>query len=186
MTNRTFLNKKLEQQLDLFYAENDEDAIPAFDAAIHQMHLMYKLPISYAPTVFPGEAPSSRIQGFIKTLQDEILEGNDVKALMDELDAEQETSYEDIERRKKELEALTALADWLGDIVVFCTSEALKWGIPLNAVLEIIMGANFTKLDENGQPIYDENGKFMKGPNTQKPEPAIMELLEEYRNAADE
>ena len=73
---------------------------------------------------------------------------------------------------------MTDLADWLGDIVVYCASEARRWGIPLNRVLNVIMESNFSKLDADGQPIYDERGKVMKGPNYWKPEPKIKEVLD--------
>jgi hypothetical protein len=72
---------------------------------------------------------------------------------------------------------LVQIADWLGDMTVFNRSEALKFGIPLEAVLACIMGSNFTKLDENGQPIKDENGKFLKGPNFIPPEEHIYATL---------
>jgi hypothetical protein len=40
------------------------------------------------------------------------------------------------------------------------------------------MDSNESKLDANGNPIYDSNGKFLKGPNYWKPEPKIKTLLE--------
>jgi predicted HAD superfamily Cof-like phosphohydrolase len=76
------------------------------------------------------------------------------------------------------IEVAVALADVLGDITVYCRSEALKYGLPLEAVLDIIMDSNESKLGADGNPIYDENGKFLKGPNYWKPEPRIKTLLE--------
>ena len=70
-----------------------------------------------------------------------------------------------------------AIADLLGDVIVYCRSEALKYGIPLEEVLSIIMDSNESKLGADGKPIYDANGKFLKGPNYWKPEPKIKELL---------
>jgi len=71
-----------------------------------------------------------------------------------------------------------ALADLLGDVMVYCRSEALKYGLPLEAVLDVIMDSNESKLGADGKPIYDGNGKFLKGPNYWKPEPKIKALLE--------
>jgi hypothetical protein len=68
---------------------------------------------------------------------------------------------------------LTMLADWFGDINVYVRSEALKFGLPHESNLAIIMGSNFTKLGEDGKPIKDENGKFLKGPNFVAPEAAL-------------
>ena len=76
------------------------------------------------------------------------------------------------------IDIAVAIADVLGDIIVYCRSEALKYGIPLEAVLDIIMDSNESKLGADGNPIYDANGKFLKGPNYWKPEPRIRALLE--------
>lgn len=78
---------------------------------------------------------------------------------------------------EQELDILTDLADWLGDIQVYCGSEMTKFGLPVNDVLEIIMESNFSKMGADGNPIYDEQGKLLKGPNYWKPETRIKELL---------
>jgi predicted HAD superfamily Cof-like phosphohydrolase len=75
------------------------------------------------------------------------------------------------------VDIMPALSDLLGDIIVYCASEAKRWGIPIDRVLNIIMQSNFSKLDSNGQPIYDERMKLQKGPNYWKPEPKIAALL---------
>jgi predicted HAD superfamily Cof-like phosphohydrolase len=75
---------------------------------------------------------------------------------------------------------LVAIADLLGDLIVYCRSEALKFGIPLEEVLEVIMDSNESKLGADGKPIYDGNGKFLKGPSYWKPEPKIKQLLQQW------
>jgi hypothetical protein len=83
---------------------------------------------------------------------------------------------QDLVEAKKDI--LVDLADWLGDIMVYCRSEAMKFGLPLESVLEAIMGSNFTKLPASGIPIHDENGKFLKDmSNFVPPEPAIKTIL---------
>ena len=73
---------------------------------------------------------------------------------------------------------ITALADTLGDIVVYAFSEARRWGIPLLDVLNIIMDSQDSKLVD-GKPLMSEDGsKFIKGPNYEPPEPQIRALLE--------
>jgi hypothetical protein len=81
---------------------------------------------------------------------------------------------------------LTALADWFGDLQVYNRSESLKFGIPLESVLACIMGSNFTKLGEDGMPIKDENGKFLKGPNFVPPERAIYATMFEREQLVEE
>ena len=72
---------------------------------------------------------------------------------------------------------LTDISDWLGDIIVYCASEARRWGLPVEGILKIIMDSNFSKLGDDGKPIYDERNKVMKGSNYWKPEQKIFELL---------
>lgn len=77
------------------------------------------------------------------------------------------------------LEVLTELADWLGDLQIYCASEMKKFGLPINETLGIIMASNMSKMGEDGKPIYDERGKVLKGPNYWRPEPAIADMLKE-------
>ncbi len=71
-----------------------------------------------------------------------------------------------------------ALADCLGDLVVYIFSEARRWGIPLVDVLHLIMDSQDSKLVD-GQPLMAEDGsKFIKGPNYTPPEENIRRLLE--------
>ncbi|MOA37993.1 hypothetical protein D3C78_1596390 [compost metagenome] len=98
---------------------------------------------------------------------------------MDEV-AEIDEIVDQIRKGENEIEVQVAIADLLGDVIVYCRSEAMKYGIPLEEVLEIIMDSNESKLGADGKPIYDENGKFLKGPNYWKPEPRIKELLAGY------
>ena len=71
----------------------------------------------------------------------------------------------------------TEIADWLGDIIVYCSTKASEFGIDLRPVLAIIMDSNFSKLSSDGKPIIDERGKVMKGPGYWAPEKQIREVL---------
>ncbi|WP_425056664.1 pyrophosphatase [Pseudomonas abyssi] len=134
---------------------------------IKLMNSMYKLPINSHPTLLDNAA--DRLAKFKKTLADEVNELDDIIQM--------------IEAGEQPLDALTAIADLLGDVIVYCRSEALKYGIPLEDVLSIIMDSNESKLGADGNPIYDENGKFLKGPNYWKPEPQIKALLAKHQGA---
>lgn len=123
---------------------------------------MYKLPANDHP-VLPEDIVG-RLTKFKATLLDEVHEIDEIVELLKNGGAP--------------ADILVAMADLLGDIVVYCRSEALKYGLPLEAVLDIIMDSNESKLDAQGNPIYDANGKFLKGPNYWKPEPKIKALLE--------
>lgn len=105
------------------------------------------------------------------------------------------------------LDLIVDLADWLGDIIIYCASEARRWGIPIEEVLDIIMDSNMSKAQACGEcsncvggwnhdgdpapclypkPLYDPRGKVLKGPNYWKPEPKIKELLLKKLNAQAE
>jgi NTP pyrophosphatase (non-canonical NTP hydrolase) len=136
----------------------------AFKERIAAMNAMYKLPASDQPTLSTDVA--ERLVKFKATLMDEVHEIDEIVGA-----AKNGTAPEDL---------AVAIADLLGDIIVYCRSEALKYGLPLEEVLDIIMDSNESKLGADGQPIYDANGKFLKGPNYWKPEPKIKALLQSY------
>jgi predicted HAD superfamily Cof-like phosphohydrolase len=134
---------------------------------IEKFNEIYKLPINRKPTLQGIE----RLENFKNILLEEVSEVDEIIQ-----------KYKESETQPSEqirIELLTALSDWLGDMVVYITSEAAKHGIDLNKTLEIIMQSNFSKLGADGKPIYDERGKVLKGPNYWKPEPKISELLKE-------
>ncbi len=133
-----------------------------FAERIALMNTMYRLPASDSPTLPSNVA--DRLRRFKATLLDEINEIDDISAM--------------VERGAAPAEVLVALADLLGDVMVYCRSEALKYGLPLEEVLEVIMDSNESKLGADGKPIYDANGKFLKGPDYWKPEPRIQALLD--------
>lgn len=133
-----------------------------FAERIKLMNAMYQLPAPSAVTITANVA--DRLRKFKATLIDEVNEIDDIIELA--------------ESGAAKLDVAVAIADLLGDVIVYCRSEALKYGIPLEDVLDLIMDSNESKLDENGQPIFDGNGKFLKGPNYWKPEPKIKIRLQ--------
>lgn len=133
-----------------------------FAQRIAGMNAMYKLPANDRPTL-PADV-ADRLVKFKATLMDEVHEIDEIVKL-----SKDGASVMDV---------AVAIADLLGDIIVYCRSEALKYGVPLEEVLDVIMDSNESKLGADGKPIYDANGKFLKGPNYWKPEPRIKALLQ--------
>lgn len=74
---------------------------------------------------------------------------------------------------------LTAYADLLGDLIVYCHTEARRRGIPMEPILDIIMESNFSKLAEDGSVIKDSTGKVGKGPFYWGPGTKIKNLIKE-------
>lgn len=140
-----------------------------FDQDISRFNQIYKLESPDVPSLLPKD----RIEAFEDILSEEVREARQIIQKYEHLLNEQRGDLDGEAR----LELLTDLADWLGDIVVYCASEAKRWGLPLQQILAVIMESNFSKLDVNGQPIYDHRGKVLKGPNYWKPEPRIKEIV---------
>ncbi len=64
---------------------------------------------------------------------------------------------------------LVEVADALTDILYVTYGAGHAFGINLDKCFEEVQNSNMSKLDYNGKPIYNDNGKVMKGPNYFKP-----------------
>jgi predicted HAD superfamily Cof-like phosphohydrolase len=71
---------------------------------------------------------------------------------------------------------LVAIADALADMIYIIVGTAITYGIPLYDVFNEVHDSNMSKLDDEGKPIYREDGKILKGPNYFPPR--IKEILE--------
>jgi len=125
---------------------------------IKNFNSIYKLEVNEKPKMISKE----RLINFKSILMEEV---HEIDEIIEDYD------------KSSELEKLVALSDLLGDLIVYIRSEACKHGLPIDEVLKTIMDSNFSKLDSDGKPIYDERGKVMKGPEYFKPEPKIEEIL---------
>lgn len=63
------------------------------------------------------------------------------------------------------------IADALGDMLYILCGTILEHGLQhkIEAIFDEIQQSNMSKLGEDGQPIYREDGKVMKGPHYFKP-----------------
>jgi predicted HAD superfamily Cof-like phosphohydrolase len=62
------------------------------------------------------------------------------------------------------------VADALTDILYVTYGAGHAFGIDLDKCFEEVQQSNMSKIGMNGKPIYNENGKVMKGPNYFKPD----------------
>ncbi len=65
---------------------------------------------------------------------------------------------------------LLEVADALTDILYVTYGAGHAFGIDLDKCFDEVQNSNMSKLGENGDPIYNESGKVMKGPNYFKPD----------------
>ena len=129
---------------------------------IKRFQEMYNLPRPTLPAIVP-EGLSTRQTQFLKIIKDEVEEGQEI--------------LDNYAKNPNDLDILVELSDWLGDMIVYCTSEGMRYGLPMPEVLSLIMASNFSKLGTDGKAIM-KDGKVMKGEGYWKPEPSIKILLE--------
>ena len=65
---------------------------------------------------------------------------------------------------------LLEVADALTDILYVTYGAGHAFGINLDACFEEVQNSNMSKLGNDGKPIYNDQGKVMKGPNYFKPD----------------
>ena len=78
---------------------------------------------------------------------------------------------EELEELKEAMENkdLLEVADALTDILYVTYGAGHAFGIDLDKCFEEVQRSNMSKLDREGNPIYNEFGKVMKGPKYFKP-----------------
>lgn len=151
------------------HSEPADSPVAAFIDRIQRMNEIFDI----ERNTTPKDLGVDRLRKFRKTFTDEVVELNDIveAALSNEhgpVSSEGEAS----------LVVMVALADFLGDVVVYAFSEARRWGIPLDQVLHAIMDSQDSKLVD-GKALKDANNKFLKGPDYAPPEPSIKAILQQ-------
>ena len=83
--------------------------------------------------------------------------------------------YDLIDEELKELKrgieekSITEVADALTDILYVTYGAGHAFGIDLDKCFTEVQNSNMSKLGKDGKPIYNEQGKVMKGPNFFEP-----------------
>jgi len=75
----------------------------------------------------------------------------------------------ELEQAMKEKD-LKEIADALTDILYVTYGAGYAYGINLDKCFKEVQRANMSKLGEDGKPIYNDQGKVMKGHNYTKPD----------------
>lgn len=57
----------------------------------------------------------------------------------------------------------------LADLLYVVYGAAATFGIPITAAFQRVHQSNLSKLDDEGKPVYREDGKVVKGPNYRPP-----------------
>jgi predicted HAD superfamily Cof-like phosphohydrolase len=101
------------------------------------------------------------------------IEAKDIQLRFDLMKEENEEYLEAAENGD-----LIEVADALGDMMYILFGTIMKHGMQhkIVEVFEEIQNSNMSKLGADGNPIYREDGKVLKGPNYFKPD--IRSILE--------
>ena len=112
----------------------------------------------------------NKVKKFMETFGQEIKEQADFPNQKIQ-DLRYDLIKEELEELKVALQEkdLKEIADALTDILYVTYGAGHAFGIDLDKCFEEVQSSNMSKLDDNGKPIYDRNGKVMKGPNYFKP-----------------
>ncbi|WP_396168861.1 hypothetical protein [Flavobacterium sp.] len=115
--------------------------------AVKEFHSAFKLGYSESPRADLGESKNTLRFNLMKEENEEYLEAVQNNDLIE-------------------------IADALGDMMYILCGTIIEHGLQhkIEEVFDEIQRSNMSKLDENGQPIYREDGKVMKGPNYFKPD----------------
>ena len=112
-----------------------------------------------------------KVKEFMKTFGQEVLSkpalpDNKIIKLRLDLIKEELNELEDAIKNKN----LVEIADALTDILYVTYGAGHAFGINLDACFEEVQNSNMSKLGNDGKPIYNDQGKVMKGPNYYKPD----------------
>ena len=122
-------------------------------AAVQEFHTAFKIGYKNEPVADLGEAKNVLRFNLMKEENEEYLEAAQNGDLVE-------------------------VADALGDMLYILCGTIIEHGLQhkIEEVFHEIQRSNMSKLGEDGQPIYREDGKVMKGPNYFKPN--IKEVLD--------
>ena len=114
--------------------------------AVHEFHTAFKLGIKNEPTANIGESRNLLRFNLMKEENEEYFEAANNNDLVE-------------------------VADALGDMLYILAGTIIEHGMQdkIVEVFDEIQRSNMSKLGEDGNPIYREDGKVLKGPNYFKP-----------------
>ena len=76
---------------------------------------------------------------------------------------------EDLMDTPDDMKKRISLVKELSDLVFVCYQFAAAFNINLDEAMFRVFDSNMSKLDDNGEAIFREDGKVLKGPNYRKP-----------------
>ena len=112
-----------------------------------------------------------KVKTFMKTFGQEVKKKSSFSS-----DKNKELRFKLIKEELEELRIaidtknLVEVADALTDILYVAYGAGHAFGINLDKCFDEVQQSNMSKLDDHGNPIYNDSGKVMKGPKYFKPD----------------
>lgn len=130
---------------------------------VKEFHLKFGHPVGEEPSLFEDVSRAPLRLELIREEFCELLEASGYK------DAALEIRSVYLNPDADFSETLVGIADALGDLEYVVNGMALELGINLPQVVSEIHRSNMTKLGPDGNPIYREDGKILKGKDYEPP-----------------
>jgi predicted HAD superfamily Cof-like phosphohydrolase len=130
---------------------------------VHALHLAFGHPVRDTPTL--GSEADRKLR--VKLIVEEALEfANAAGYFVMAAVCNSEQQFEVVKLREPDL---VEMADGLGDLDVVVNGGFHVFGLDPVAIGDEIQRSNMSKLGEDGKPIKTPEGRFVKGPNYQRP-----------------
>ena len=118
------------------------------------------------PNTYLNKTPLEMVTQFIRTFKQPLnlnwMRGTRNDLLEDTLIQEE---YCELMEAKTPEEQLKEMAD----LIYVTNHKAVTFGWDLDEAVRRVHASNMSKLDEEGEPIFREDGKVLKGPNYKEP-----------------
>jgi len=110
------------------------------------------------------------VKKFMKTFGQEVKEKAEFPSLQT-TNLRYDLIKEELQEQREAIDNkdLNEVADALTDILYVTYGAGHAFGINLDKCFNEVQSSNMSKLGQDGKPIYNENGKVLKGPNYFKP-----------------
>ena len=119
------------------------------------------------PNTYLNKTPLEMVAQFIRTYKQPMnlpwMRGTRNDLLEDTLIQEE---YCELMEAKTPEEQLKEMAD----LIIVTNHKAVTFGWDLDEAVRRVHASNMSKLDEEGEPIFREDGKVLKGPNYKEPD----------------
>lgn len=141
---------------------------------VYEFHHVYQHPIADRPTIPAFVYRQLRAKLILEEFEEYLLSCDLSSPTIVEAVRQLECCIDRVPPNQGENFNFRYTADALGDMVYVIHGAAISMGIPMERVMHEIHKSNLTKLDENGEPIFREDGKVLKSHLFKEPDLSFL------------